>query len=260
MDKKLIKWIYSQSKTGDFGFVDVPDITKGYYVFPFNKKDALDWDEVLAEVKLFRWKEEAVITKIVKRSQRTLIWEFIMWKTGKFWFVKLKDEAFKKDVFVPWKFIWKAVNDDIVWVKITAWEWKNPEWQIVDVLWKSWDKWLDVEWFIIEAWFTGKFSENIEKEVLKISDKISKEELNNRKDFRKLFTFTIDGEDAKDLDDAISVKTKENWDYKLYVHIADVAHYVSEWDILDKDAFSKATSVYLADRVLPMLHKKLSNY
>jgi len=257
MNKKTLTWIYSQSKTGDFGFVDVPGLEKWFYVFPFNKKDALDWDEVEAEIKVFKWKEEAVIKKIIKRSEKILIWEFEMWKSLKFWFVKLKDPAFRKDIFIPWKFIKKAKNTDIVWVIITKWEGKNPEGKIQHILWKSWEKWLEVEGFILESWFIEKFPESVEREVKNIHKNIKIHK--NRQDLRKLFTFTIDWEDAKDLDDAISVKKQENWDYKLYVHIADVAHYIQENSELDKEAFERGTSVYLADRVIPMLPEKLSN-
>ena len=196
MPKKTIIWIYSQNKTWDFGFVDVEWIDKGFYVFPFNKKDALDWDEVEAEVKMFKWKEEAVVIRVKKRADKTLIWEFQMWKTGKFGFVKIKDEAFKKDIFVPWKYSLNAKNWDIVWVKISKWEWKNPEGKVEEVLWEKWDNSIDVKWFILEAGFKEWFSDKITRELKSVSDKISKNELARRKDFRNLFTFTLDWEDA----------------------------------------------------------------
>ncbi len=259
MNKKTITWIYSQSKTGDFGFVDVEWLDKWFYVFPFNKKDALDGDEVLADIKIFKGKEEAVIRKIIKRTEKILIWEFEIWKNGNFWFVKLKDNSFRKDAFIPWKYIWKAKGWNIVWIQIIKWEGKNPEAKIINILWNKWDKWLDIEWFILESWFNEDFPYKVEKELEKINDKILEKELKNRKDFRDLFTFTIDWEDAKDLDDAISIEVIENWNYKLYVHIADVAEYIKEWSDLDKTAFKRWTSVYLSDRVIPMLPKKLSN-
>ncbi len=259
MSKNTITWIFSQNRWADFGFVDVKEEWVWYYVFPLNRKDALDWDEVLAEVKVFKWKKEAVIIKVIKRADNILVWEFMMWKTGKYWFINLKSQTFKKDVFIAWKYIWNAVSWSIVWIKILSREWKNPEWKIVEILWNKEDKDIDVKWFILEAWFSEWYTDKIENDLKKINLEISKSELSRRKDFRKMFTFTIDSKDAKDLDDAISIIKKENWDYRLFVHIADVSHYVKEGGLLNKEALKKSTSVYLTDRTLPMLPRKLSN-
>ncbi len=273
-NKKTIIWIYSPSKSWDFGFVDIENENKGYYVHPFNKKDVLPWDKVLAELKTFRWKTEAVIKKILERSDKIFIWHFqegkknINWNSINFWFVIIRDKNFKTDIFIPWKYIYKAKNWNLVWVQILSWEntkyqnsKKSPKWKIVEVLWDETKKSLLVDSYILESWFKQSFSKNILNELSKINEKIDiKKELNSwRKDLRNLFTFTIDWTEAKDLDDAISIKKRKNWNFELYVHIADVSNYILENSLLDKHASKTTTSVYLTDRVLPMLPKKLSN-
>ena len=214
-EKRTITWIYSPAKSGDFGFVDVEGEQKGYYVHWFNKKDALPGDKVLAELKSFRGKDEAVITRVVERSDKIFIWNFQAWKKNEkwnwfaFWFVVIRDENFKTDIFVPWKYIGKAKNWDLVWIKIISWEnKKNPKWKIVEVLWDESKLNLSVDSYILEAWFKQKFPYEVEKNLKNISENIDiqKELWNSRKDLRKLFTFTIDWEDAKDLDDAISIE------------------------------------------------------
>ncbi len=270
--KRTITWIYSPAKSGDFGFVDVEEQEKWYYVHGFNKKDALPWDKVLAELKTFRWKDEAVIKKVLQRSDKIFIWTFQEWKKQiskrnnkefiSFGFVIIRDDNFKVDVFIPGKYIKNAKQGDLVGVKIISWDNnKSPKWEIIKVLWNPDDKDLIVESFILEAWFKQSFSRETFNELKKISDKIDiKKSLGNwRKDLRKLFTFTIDWEDAKDLDDAISIEKRTNWNFELYVHIADVSNYIREWWYLDKEALLSATSVYLPDRVIPMLPEKLSN-
>ena len=263
LPKDTIKGIYSQMQGKDFGFVDVEWEEKWYFVIDRNRNWAFDWDEVVAELKTYNWKPEAVILDVTKRSIRTVVWEFQYSKKkwadwSEFWFVVPNSSGFKSDIFISWdNFNW-AKNKDIVWVEITSYLWRNPSGIVKEVLWKKWDKNIDVESFILEAGFSTEFNEKL-TESKKKSDKIEPKEISRRKDFRKLFTFTIDWEDAKDLDDAISIKKKENWTYKLYIHIADVAHYVEENSSLDKEARKRATSVYLADRVIPMLPEFLSN-
>ena len=257
-----IKWIYSQLEWQNFGFVDVEWEEKWYFVIEKNRNWAFNWDEVIAEKQIFKWKIEAKIIKVLRRANKIVVWTFEKNKKNeKFWFVIPKSSIFKSDIFIPKKFFNKAENDDIVKVEITSYEWKNPKWKIVEILWKKWDLWIEVDSFIAEAGFSQKFDEKLIDDLEKKykDNKISGDEIKKRKDFRKMFTFTIDSEDAKDLDDAISVKKKQNWSYRLFVHIADVAHYVKENSPLDKEAKKRATSVYLADRVLPMLPQILSN-
>ena len=252
INKETIVWTYSQWKW-DFGFVDVEWIEKWYFVFWRNKNSALDGDTVEASLKVFKWKKEATVEKVLERKQDLIVWKYQEWKDNRFWFVLADNPFIKNDIFVPWKKSLEAKNWDIVWVQVTKWSWKNPEWTIREIIGKEWDKKIKVNSLIIEAWSKLNFPEK----VLKSAENIKVED-STRKDLTNLFTFTIDWEDAKDLDDAISIEEIEQG-YKLYVHIADVAHYVTEKSILDIEAYKRATSVYLVDRVIPMLPEKLSN-
>lgn len=264
-DENNIIWIYSQWKW-DFWFIDVDWIEKGYFVFSQNKNWALDWDKVEASVKIFNWKQEAVIIRVIERKLGLIVWEYLAWKWGNFWFVLPNNPQIKNDIFVPWKKSLDAKTWDIVWVHVTNWTGKNPEWEIKEILWKKWDNKIDVLAIIVEWGARIKFSDEVLNFAEKINLPFSKgwplgppEGGGIRKNLTNLFTFTIDWEDAKDLDDAISIEKMEVGWYKLYVHIADVAEYVTEKNPLDIEAYKRATSVYLVDRVIPMLPEKLSN-
>lgn len=257
-DENTIEWIFSQWKW-DFWFIDVEWVDKWYFVFSNNKNWALDWDKVQATTKIFNNKEEATITKVLERKLDLIVWEYSPWKDNKFWFVIANNPQIKNDIFVPWKFSLDAKKWDIVWVHVTSWTGKNPEWHIKQIIWKKWDKKIDVLSLIVEWWARLNFPEDVLNYASKLEKNISKEEYKNREDLRWLFTFTIDWEDAKDLDDAISIKKLEVGWYKLFVHIADVSHYVSEKSTLDNEAYKRATSTYLVDRVIPMLPEALSN-
>lgn len=265
--KKKVQWIYKQHHSGDFWFVDVEWVDKGYFVHFRNRDTALDGDTVEVAISLFRGKEEAKITQIIERSENTFSGVFMAGKTKnkfwkRFWFVKLTTANIQKDIFIPPKFSKDARDKDMVLVKIGKWEWRNPEWKVVQVLGSSTKKWIQLESMIAESGFNAEISEKLQKNLDSLDSHIDSSERKRRKDLTELLTFTIDGEDAKDLDDAISIELSNNerWDFhKLYVHIADVAHFVKEWTELDTQAIKKWTSVYLADRVIPMLPQKLSN-
>jgi len=257
-ESNTIKWIFSQGKW-DFWFIDVEWIDKWFFVFSHNKNWALDWDTVRAKVKTFKWRDEAEVVRIVERKTDLIVWEYKPGKNNNFGFVVANNPNVKMDVFVPGKFSMEAKQWDIVWVLVTAWEWKNPEWVIKQIIWKKWDKSIEVLSLIIEWGGKIDFPKKVLDYTEKFWNKINKSEYEKREDLRDLFTFTIDWEDAKDLDDAISIKELDKWGYKLFVHIADVAHYVTEHSILDKEAYKRATSTYLVDRVIPMLPEKLSN-
>ena len=154
-----------------------------------------------------------------------------------------------------------AKHGDVVIVKITKWADKrrNPEGNYNEVLGKKGEKGIDILTIIKKHGLPEEFPEKVLKYAEGISEEIDPDEIARRKDIRDLRMVTIDGEDAKDLDDAVSIERLDNGNYRLGVHIADVSHYVREKNPLDKEALKRATSVYLIDRVIPMLPKKLSN-
>ncbi len=261
--KESVRGVYSQMQGKPFGFVDVEWQESGYFVIDRNRNWAFDGDEVVAELKMYNGKQEAVILEVLKRQERNVVGKFQYSKKKsksgeEFGFVVPKSWGFKTDIFIAGTNIWEARNGDTVGVEITSYQGKNPAGKIIKILWKKWEE-VDVEAYILEAGFSQGFDKNI-TESLKKKPQVDREEIKRRKDFRKLFTFTIDWEDAKDLDDAISIKKKENGSYLLYIHIADVAHYVEEKSKLDTEALKRSTSVYLADRVIPMLPTELSNH
>ena len=256
--ENIIEWIYSQWR-GDFWFVDVEGIEKWFFVFAQNKKWALDGDKVKAVTKVFNWKEEATVIKVTERKLDLIVWEYKPGKDNRFWFVIPNNPSVKVDIFVPGKRSMEAQAGDIVWVHVIDWTGKNPEWTIKEIIWKKGDNKIDVLSLIIEWWARLNFSEEVINYAKSFKTEIKEKESEKREDLTWLFTFTIDWEDAKDLDDAISIKKLETGWFKLFVHIADVSHYVREWNPLDKEAYKRATSTYLTDRVIPMLPEALSN-
>ena len=258
--KDDIIWVFAPGKW-DFGFVDVEDQKtgekNGYYVFGRNTNGAMAGDKVLANLKEFRGKKEAVIKKIIEHRKDPIIG--IYRSSGKFGFVVPKNKIFKKDIFVAGKNSREAKDGEVVAVEVIKWEWKSPEGKISRILWKPGEKWVDILWIAIENGARMWFGRAIKDELNTLSKDISRKQIEKRIDLRKLFTITIDGADSKDLDDAISVEKMEKWDYKLYVHIADVAHYVKEDHAIDKEARRRATSIYLVNKVIPMLPEELSN-
>ncbi len=258
---ETIIWIYSQAKDWQYWFVDVIDLPKGYFVHPKNKLTAMDWDTVEAFVKDFNWRQEAEIIRVLERKKWLIVWVYQQSK-GNFWFVIPKNENIKNYIFVASTNAFWARSGDIVWVEITKFTAKNPEWVIKEIISKKWNldkREEEILTIAVEMWAKITFPEEALNNLKNVSEKIEEKEFSKRKDLRKLFTFTIDWADAKDLDDAVSLEILENGDYLLYVSIADVSHYVAENSALDKEALERWTSIYLADRVIPMLPEKLSN-
>ena len=258
---ETIIWIYSQAKDWQYWFVDVIDLPKWYFVHPKNKLTAMDWDTVEAFVKDFNWRQEAEIIRVLERKKWLIVWVYQQSK-GNFWFVIPKNENIKNDIFVASTNAFWARSGDIVWVEITKFTAKNPEWVIKEIISRKWNldkREEEILTIAVEMWAKITFPEEALNNLKNVSEKIEEKEFSKRKDLRKLFTFTIDWADAKDLDDAVSLEILENGDYLLYVSIADVSHYVAENSALDKEALERWTSIYLADRVIPMLPEKLSN-
>lgn len=260
-DESNIIWTFAQAENWEFGFVDVEWKDKWYYVFPANKAWAFNWDLVEAKVKIFNWRPEAEIVRIIERKKNLIVWSYTIWK-GNYWFVIPKDKRIKNDVFVATTNALWAHEWDVVWVEITKWSKKNPEWVIKEIIASKWNmdkREEEILTLAVEWWARITFWDDVQEQLSKISSEVNSDDFQDRTNLRDLFTFTIDWADAKDLDDAISLETMENWDYKLYVHIADVSNYVTEDSALDKEALERGTSIYLADRVIPMLPEKLSN-
>ncbi|RAL55511.1 ribonuclease R [Candidatus Gracilibacteria bacterium GN02-872] len=253
--------IYSQAKDGQYGFVDVIDLPKGYFVHPKNKLTAMDGDTVEAFVKDFNGRQEAEIIRVLERKKGLIVGVYQQSK-GNFGFVIPKNENIKNDIFVASTNAFGAHSGDIVGVEITKFTAKNPEGVIKEIISKKGNldkREEEILTIAVEMGAKITFPEEALNNLKNVSEKIEEKEFSKRKDLRKLFTFTIDGADAKDLDDAVSLEILENGDYLLYVSIADVSHYVAENSALDKEALERGTSIYLADRVIPMLPEKLSN-
>ncbi|MDL2311165.1 ribonuclease R, partial [Peptostreptococcaceae bacterium OttesenSCG-928-C18] len=153
-----------------------------------------------------------------------------------------------------------AKNNDKVVVKLNEQKsnGKNPEGTVISIIGNKQQKGVDISSIAVEFGLPHEFSNKIIEKAKSISQKVSKEDISSRKDFRDLFTVTIDGEDAKDFDDAISID-RDGDNYILHVHIADVAHYVSKGSAMDKEAYRRGNSIYMLDRVIPMLPEELSN-
>ncbi|MGL4739902.1 MAG: ribonuclease R [Sarcina sp.] len=223
---------------------------------------AMNGDKVLAKI-LKEDSEgkkcEGEIVKVTERALNVIIGKYEDSKN--FGFVIPDDKRMLKDIFISKKDRHKANSGDIVKVEITKWPELNrkPEGKIVDILGQKGDAGVDILSVIKRYALPEEFPEEVLEYTEKINEEVLESEIKRRTDFRDLRMVTIDGEDAKDLDDAVSIERLEGGLYRLGVHIADVTHYVKEDSPLDEEAIKRATSVYLVDRVIPMLPKKLSN-
>jgi len=251
-----------QGNAKGFGFViceeDLPDI----FIPSSYMNGALNGDRVVAkisrEVKGTK-KCEGEIIRILERANKTVIGVYE--DSRNFGFVTPDDVRISQDVFIPKSQKSIAKSGDVVIAEITLWPEKrrNPEGKIIEVLGNKREAGVDILTIIKKFKLPEKFPEKVEDFAANIPDEIPKEEYERREDLRNIKMVTIDGEDAKDLDDAVSIERLPNGNFKLGVHIADVSNYVTQNNPLDKEALKRATSVYLIDRVIPMLPRKLSN-
>lgn len=203
-------------------------------------------------------KKEGKIVKVISKGNKKIVGTFQ--KSKDFGFVVPDNKKINWDLFVP-KFKAKnAKNNDKVVAKVKKWPDgnSNPSGYVLEVLGKSDDPEVQEESIIKSYDIKQEFDKKVLKKSNNLNENITKKEINKRKDFRDLLTVTIDGADAKDFDDAISIKKKKSG-YTLWVHIADVSHYVKKDGTIDKEAIERATSIYLPNKVIPMLPKNLSN-
>jgi ribonuclease R len=202
---------------------------------------------------------EGKVTEVVKRARSRFVGRLEVSKS--YAFVVPDFKKIYQDFFIYNENINGAKTNDKVVFEVTRWGDgdKSPEGKVVEVLGKTGENEAEIHSIMAEFDLPFRFPEHVLRESAGIAEDITEEEIKKRRDFRKILTFTIDPEDAKDFDDAISFRKLENGLYEVGVHIADVTHYVRTGTSLDADAFDRATSVYLVDRTVPMLPEKLSN-
>lgn len=261
-DKNLVIGQLDGNERG-FGFLipedkDLDDI----FVSGKNMLNAFSGDKVLCRIIREKTPEksaEGEIVKIIERRNTKVVGVFQ--RSKQFGFVVPDDNKIRYDVFIPRKDMLDAKSHQKVVAEITEWPrgGKNPEGKIVEILGYAGEQGVDILSIIKQMGLPYEFSKKVIREAKSAPNKVELKDIENREDLRKLTTFTIDGADAKDLDDAISIEINEKGNYILGVHIADVSHYVPSNSELDREAYKRGNSVYLLDRVVPMLPKELSN-
>lgn len=246
-----------------FAFLLMEDQGQGDVFIPSAElSSAMDSDIVLVKITKegFEGKRsEGKVERVIKRAIDTTVGTYEA--SGAFGFVVADDKRVSRDFYIPNKQSMNAESGDKVVVKITKYseQNRNPEGRIIEILGKAGTNEAEIQSIIKMHGLPEVFPKKVIRQADRISLEITDEELVNRTDFRDVLTVTIDGADAKDLDDAISIKKLPNGNYELGVHIADVSHYVREGTKLDTEALKRGTSVYLVDRVIPMLPRVLSN-
>ena len=249
------------SRSG-MGFVIVEGMEKDIVVRPNDFGRAFHGDTVKVQISNDSGRgrrTEGKVTEVAARNQVTFIGNISINKNIAFF--KAATEKPMPDFYIPVEKLHGAADGERVVAKLIKWDKadKNPEGEVVTIL-KSEDvNDMAMKEILIEAGFPLAFEKAVLDEANKLSESITREELKKRKDYRDILTFTIDPVDAKDFDDAISIRNLDNGNYEIGVHIADVSHFVKPDSILDKSAYERATSVYLPDRVNPMLPEKISN-
>lgn len=243
-----------------FGFVTVEGRPDDIYI-PYDKvKDAMHGDrvQIVAEPARGGRRAEGTVVKVLERANQTLVGYYQ--KSKNFGFVIPDNQKIGEDVFIPQGKDMGAVTGHKVIVKLTDYggERKKPEGEIVEIIGHVNDPGTDILSIVKAYGIPDEYPQEVMEQIEHIPDEVQEAEKVGRKDIRDWQTVTIDGEDAKDLDDAITI-SREDFGYRLGVHIADVSHYVREGSPLDREALKRGTSVYLVDRVVPMLPHKLSN-
>ncbi|NLD45956.1 MAG: ribonuclease R [Clostridiaceae bacterium] len=254
---------YLQGNERGYGFV-VPDDDniKDIFIPADSLNGAMHKDRVVARINkkvIGDKRAEGEVIKIVKRANTTVVGTFESSKY--FGFVIPDDKRISGDIFIPKDEVNDARSGQKVVAQILIWPGKrrNAEGRIVEIIGDKNETGADILSIIKSYNIVEEFEEETIKQAESISQTVTPDMLKNRRDLRDLRMVTIDGEDAKDLDDAVSIERLPNGNYRLGVHIADVSHYVTENSPLDREALKRGTSVYLVDRVIPMLPKTLSN-
>nr|WP_121273297.1 ribonuclease R [Pedobacter schmidteae] len=249
--------------TADGSAFVIPDdeFEKDVFVSARKLHNALHGDKVKVYIyaKKSGRKNEGEVVEIITRAKTDFIG--VIRISDRYAFVNVDDRKMLHDIFIPLSDLNGAKNGQKVQVSITEWPEgaKNPIGRIMHILGEQGENNTEMNAILAQYGFPLSFPPEVENEANAIPEQVTKAEIKGRRDFRDTITFTIDPADAKDFDDAISFKTLENGNYEVGIHIADVSHYVLPNSDLDKEAYARATSVYLVDRVIPMLPERLSN-
>lgn len=245
------------------GYIISDEFEDDVFIASNNINKALNGDEVEFYVykRRKRGKLEGEITNIIKREKSEYVGVIQIHEKKNFAFVIVDSNKMYKDIFVPINKINKAEDGDKVLVKLEDWPEKadSPYGKVIKVLGKPGEHDTEIHAILAEYGLPNEFPHEVEEFANKLDTSITQEEIKKRRDMRQDLTFTIDPKDAKDFDDALSFTVLENGLYEIGIHIADVSHYLQEGTVLDDEAYERATSVYLVDRVVPMLPEVLSN-
>lgn len=256
-----------------FGFVDIPDFEKDVFIAPGDTNTALNGDTVRIEIKKEAepWKDrsaEGKITEVVERGVSTVVGEFQAYSDDEvnehnvYGYIHPEERKLKHLNIQIGQNGLRPVDGQIILVEITQYaRYKNEDLQGIatKVIGHRDDPGIDILSIAYKHGIDPEFPDAVRNEVEEIPGEVLEKELEGRRDLRGQKTVTIDGADAKDLDDAISIEKLDNGNYQLGVHIADVSHYVQEGTAIDEEAYDRGTSSYLIDRVIPMLPQELSN-
>ena len=258
---KILKGRLDISRSG-MGFVIVAGEENDIIVKPNNFGKAFHGDTVRVQVNKETGnakRTEGIILDVAERKQTEFTGTVEV--NGNIAFFIAGSEKPIADFYIPAEKLNGAVDGSRVVARLVRWDKndKKPQGEIISILSAKNEGDMAMKEILVEAGFPLSFEETVLKEANNLSEKITREEEKKRKDFRDILTFTIDPADAKDFDDAISIRNLDNGNYEIGVHIADVSHFVKPDSILDKAAYARATSVYLPDRVNPMLPEKISN-
>lgn len=242
-------------------YVISEDSEQDIYITPRNTKHALQGDrvQVLLYAQRKNKKPEGEISEILERARTEFVGTIQLSKN--YGFLVPDSRKMLVDLYIPKEQLNGAQDGQKAIGRITEWpdHASSPFGEIIEVLGEPGEHEVEIHSILADYGLPRDFPEALEAEAARLPEKISEEEIAKRRDFRKVTTFTIDPDDAKDFDDALSINFLDNGNYEIGIHIADVTHYVQEDSHLEEEAVERATSVYLVDRVIPMLPEKLSN-
>ena len=243
----------------DFGFVRIENETEDYMVYQDAARGALHGDTVLIRVSEKGKRKTAEVVRILEHKNVTVVGRFETSEDGDY--VIPDNQKISEDILIPRGSAGAALHGHKVVCMVTRWGDGHHETRgkVTEVLGFEGDFGVDILSILRMYGFSSEFPEEVQKEASRVPREVDPKDFAGRRDLRDRKIFTIDGADAKDLDDAISVEKTESGNYRLGVHIADVSHYVTAKSAIDKEAYGRGTSVYLADRVVPMLPVELSN-